>query len=155
MVWSSTCIVMSSSPRIAPCLLMLTSSGACAAKTLCWPAVITAKKIFVKKYRTVVIIISKSRFGSISIDRISTGSSFGTFCSLRSKLNSDDQNTLQVYYMRFMLVSHWCASLGPLNVVPPPATCQELTGVPLWHLGLVGYFKNSFLFDRNCQMHRK
>ena len=99
MVWSSTCIVMSSSPRIALCLLMSTSSGACTAKTLCWPAVITAKQIIVKKYRTVVIIISKSRFGSISIDRISTGSSFGTFCSLRSKLNSDDHNTLHAFYV--------------------------------------------------------
>ena len=46
-----------------------------------------------------VIIISKSKFGSISIDRISTGSSFGTFCSLRSKLNSDDHNTLDVFYV--------------------------------------------------------
>ena len=130
MVWSSTCIVMSSSPRIALCLLMSTSSGACPAKTLCWPAVITAKQIIVKKYRTMVIIISrlsKSRFGSISIDKISTASSFGTFCSLRSKLNSDDHNTLHVFYVS----AHWYASLGPLNVVPPTATCQELTRFPL------------------------
>ena len=55
MVWFSTCLVMSSSLCISP-----------APCTLCWPAVITAKQIFVKKYRTMIIIISKSRFGSIS-----------------------------------------------------------------------------------------
>ena len=98
MVWFSTCLVMSSSLCIAPCLLMSISSGACTTKTLCWPVLITAKQIFVK-YRTMVIIISKSRFGSISIDRISTGSSFGTFCSLRSKLKSDDHNTLHAFYV--------------------------------------------------------
>ena len=71
MVWSSTCVapwkVMSSSLCIVPCLLMSISAGACTAKTLCWLAVITAKQIFVKKYRTMIIIISKRRFGSISI----------------------------------------------------------------------------------------
>ena len=87
MVWSSTCLVMSSSLCIAPCLLMSISSGACTAKTLCWPALITAKQIFVK-YRTMVIIISKSRFGSISIDRIIIAISFWPFCSLTSKHRS-------------------------------------------------------------------
>ena len=79
MVCSSTCPVMSSCLRIAPWFLKSTSAGACTC-TLCWLAVITAKQIFVKKYRTMVIIISKSRFGSISIDRIRTTSSFSTFC---------------------------------------------------------------------------
>ena len=79
MVWSSSCPVMSSCLRIAPWFLKSTSAGACTC-TLCWLAVITAKQIFVKKYRTMVIIISKSRFGSISIDRIRTTSSFSTFC---------------------------------------------------------------------------
>ena len=84
MVWSSTCLVMSSRLWIVPSwFLKSTSAGACTC-TLCWLAVITAKQIFVKKYRTMVIIMSKSRFGSISIDRISTASSFSTCCSLRS-----------------------------------------------------------------------
>ena len=99
MVCSSTCLVMSSSLCIAPWFLKSTSAGACTAKTLCWPAVITAKQIFVKKYRTMVIIISKSRFGSISIDRISTASSFWTFCSLTSNLKSDDPNTTRTCYV--------------------------------------------------------
>ena len=97
MVWPSTCLVMSSSLCIAPWFLKSISARVCTAKTLCWPAVITAKQIFVKKYRTMIIIISKSRFGSISIDRIITASSFWTFCSLRSKLNSDDHNTKQAF----------------------------------------------------------
>ena len=83
MVWSSTCVapwkVMSSSLCIAPCFLKSISAGGCTAKTLCWPAVITAKQIFVKKYRTMIIIVSKSRFGSISI------SSALSFCSLTLK----------------------------------------------------------------------
>ena len=145
MVWSSTCIVMSSSPRIALCLLMSTSSGACTAKTLCWPAVITAKQIIVKKYRTVVIIISKSRFGSISIDRISTGSSFGTFCSLRSKLNSDDHNTLHVFYVSAPLIRlTWATKCSTAH--------SNLSRVDKIS---VGYFTNGFLLDRNCQMHGK
>ena len=145
MVWSSTCIVMSSSPRIALCLLMSTSSGACTAKTLCWPAVITANQIIVKKYRTVVIIISKSRFGSISIDRISTGSSFGTFCSLRSKLNSDDHNTLHVFYVSAPLIRlTWATKCSTAH--------SNLSRVDKIS---IGYFTNGFLLDRNCQMHGK
>ena len=145
MVWSSTCIVMSSSPRIALCLLMSTSSGACTAKTLCWPAVITAKQIFVKKYRAMVIIISKSRFGSISIDRISTGSSFGTFCSLRSKLNSDDHNTLHVFYVSAPLIRlTWATKCSTAH--------SNLSRVDKIS---IGYFTNGFLLDRNCQMHGK
>ena len=137
MVWSSTCIVMSSSPRIAPCLLMSTSSGACTAKTLCWPAVITAKQIFVKKYRAMVIIISKSRFGSISIDRISllsTGSSFGTFCSLRSKLNSDDHNTLHAFYVSAPLIRlTWATkcSTAPSNLSRVDRS-PTMTSWPCW-----------------------
>ena len=83
MVWSSTCVapwkVMSSNLCIAPCFLKSISAGACTAETLCWLAVITAKQVFVKKYRTMNIIISKSRFGSISI------SSALSFCLLTFK----------------------------------------------------------------------
>ena len=148
MVWFSTCIVMSSSLCIAPCLVMSTSSGACVAKTLCWPAVITAKQIFVKKYRTMVIIISrltKSRFGSISIDRISTASSFGTFCSMRSKLNSDDHNTLHVFYVSAPLIRlTWATKCSTAH--------SNLSRVDKIS---IGYFTNGFLLDRNCQMHGK
>ena len=102
MVWFSTCLVMSSSLCIAPCLLMSICSGACTAKTLCGPVRITAKQIFVK-YRTMVIIISKSRFGSISIDRISMAISFWPFCSLTSKHRSlcwrVVSNTFHAFYV--------------------------------------------------------
>ena len=61
MVCSSTCLVMSSSLCIVPWFLKSISAGACVAKTVCWVAVITAKQIFVKKYRTMIIIIRKKQ----------------------------------------------------------------------------------------------
>ena len=139
MVCSSTCLVMSSSLCIAPWFLKSTSAGACTAKTLCWPAVITAKQIFVKKYRTMVIVISKSRFGSISIDRISTASSFWTFCSLTSNLKSDDPNTTRTCYVStlhaFYPISNYLKVTDVLNTEPRNLSKCEC----------VGYFKNSCL----------
>ena len=130
MVWSSTCLapskVMSSSLCIAPWFLKLISAGICAAKTLCWPAVITAKQILVKKYRTMIIIIIKRRFGFISIDRISTASSFWTFCSLRSKLKSDDHNTTHAFYPLYPVY--------PLRApIQPLMTDIVLTTVKYYH----------------------
>ena len=118
MVWSSTCLVIRikfSCLCIAPCLLKSTSAGACTAKTLCWRAVITAKQIFVKEYRKMVIIISKSRFRSISIDRIST---------------SDDPNTTHAFYIvpatRHRL-QQLCLSRTP--VFPFKQHCIKISGI--------------------------
>ena len=126
MVWSSTCIapwkVMSSSLCIAPCLLKSISAGACTAKTLCWLAVITAKQIFVKKYRTMIIIISKSRFGSISI------SSALSFCLLTFKHRISV--CTELYEYDSILIE------GPAVNLSPKVPKSQCLGMPaiLWHL---------------------